>query len=239
MAVPDERSPALSTAILKLFQRKLAEVHTCLPGKITKYDQSTQLADVQVAVKYRTPTDDGDVTVEDFPVIPNVPVEHLQTANFFSSFPVAAGDFVWLHIVEQSIDKWMHQGGSPVDDPIDRRFNLKDCYATLARNPVSHIAETESDCMVLGGKGSAPRVYLQSGIIALGSKSPSEFVALATKVFNEINALRTTVNTLTSLYNSHVHSGVTTGPGSTGTTPSIASAPAAVNQVAASKVKAL
>lgn len=243
MAVADERVPALSTAIAKLLKRRLAEVHTCLPGKITKYDQGTQLAEVQVAVKHRVPTDDGETIVEDFPLIPNVPVEHLQTASFFASFPVGVGDFVWLHIVEQSIDKWMDKGGVQVDDPIERRFNLKDCYATLARNPKSNLSNTESDSIVIGHKSTGPRAYFKDTEIALGSKAPAEFVALATKVFNEINALRTTVNTWTAQLNGHTHA-VVVAPGPTTTmvlaaVPTTLLPPAAVQQVAATKVKAV
>lgn len=206
-------------------RRRLAEVHTVLPGRITKYDKATQLADVEVCVKMRTDTDDGETLVEDFPVIPNVPVEQLQTTGFFASFPIAANDFVWLHIVEQSTDKWMANGGVGVDDPLDRRFNLKDCYACLARDPKAPISETEDDAIVIGGKGSAPRVYLLNDMIALGEKSPTSFVALADAVLTEMNKIKSALAGAT-----YVNSG--------GTPTTLVIAPYTLNSPAATKVKA-
>lgn len=62
------------------------------------------------------------------------------------------------------------------------------------------------------------------GTVLIGdSDAPSEYANFATK-FNELktgfDALKADHNTLVSLYNAHVHSGVTTGAGSSGPTPS-------------------
>lgn len=235
MAISTARTPTLADAIRKLLEDRLADVHTCLPGRITKYDSAKQIADIEVCVKKRTLTDDGDVIVESFPVIPNVPVDIAQTTNFFMSFPVSAGDFVWLHVVEQSLDKWLHQGseslGSPsgpgIEDPIERRFNLKDCFATLARNPTSAIAETETDCVVIGGRASAPRVYLTSSIIGLGAKAPTSFAAKADSVQARLDALAAAISGWTPVPND----------GGAALKAALASWLAGSNNVAATKVK--
>ncbi len=228
MAVAKERLPALSAAIQGLIDHRLAEVHTCLPGRITKYDKDTQIANVKVCVKRRTPTDDGNTIVEDFPIIPNVPVDVEQSANFFMSFPIDVGDFVWLHIIEQSVDKFRKLGDVQTTsdaDPIDRRFNLTDCYATLARNPKAPITATDSDAIVLGHKSTGPRAYFTDSIIGLGAKAPSSFVALATSVTNALEAIKATLT-----------GGITTVSGGAGsfTVPLVIS-----TGVAATKVKAV
>lgn len=229
MAVPQERLPSLANAIEQLMRHRLDEVHTVLPGRITAYTQATQLADVEVCVKHRVATDEGTTLVENFPVIPNVLVEHHQTASFFASFPVAVGDFVWLHIVEQSIDKWTDKGGVKVDDPIDRKFNLKDCYATLARNPTSPLANTETDAIVIGHKTTGPRVYFTDSIIGLGAKAPSSFVALATAVQSRLDALATAINGWTPVPND----------GGSALKVALTAWLAGSNNVAATKVKAV
>ncbi len=241
MAPPVSRSPGWVEAIKMAVESTLAEVHTCLPGRIESYDKDTQLADVRITTKKKTPLEDGDTLVEEFPVVPGVRVEFSQSADFFMSFPLAAGDFVWLHIVEQSVDAWFTNGGVGVADPITRRFDLSDAWAVPARDPQAPLAETENDAIVIGGKGSAPRAYFTDSIIALGEKAPSEFIALATKTKNELDALRNTVNSFVSTYNSHTHPYVDTPAGAAVTSPttSTGTPPAVVGSVAATKVKAV
>jgi phage baseplate assembly protein V len=88
------------------------------------------------------------------------------------------------------------------------------------------------------------RVFLKAdGTVNIGT-SPSDFVALATLVKNEITALRNTVNSLVSTFNAHGHTGAAVVGGVTGTssatvlTGGAATAPAAVGDVKATEVKA-
>jgi hypothetical protein len=195
MAVPDSQEPSIIDALEAYLDSRLLDVHVCLPGRLKSYDTATQKGDVQVCVRRLVQDEDGTRVFETFPIIYDVPVDQMQTANHFISFPIAAGDFVWVHFVEQSIDAWLSNGGVNVQDPIKRRFDLRDCYATLARNPTSPVAEAESDSLVIGGKGSRPRAYFKDTDISLGSKTPTSFVALAQKVDQELQKIQTTIST--------------------------------------------
>jgi len=229
MAVPDSQDPTFIDALNGYLAGKLLDVHVCLPGRLTSYDKAKQTGDVQVCV--RRLVNDGTETAvfQTFPKLHDVPIDQLQSANFFASFPIASGDFVWVHFVEQSIDTWLDKGGGDVRDPVKRRFDLRDCYATLARNPTSPIAETESDSLVIGGKGGRPRAYFQDSLITLGSKSPGEFVALATKANTAISNILANLDTNYAL----IATGIVAGGGTY--SPVTLGAQASV---AATKVKA-
>jgi hypothetical protein len=75
--------------------------------------------------------------------------------------------------------------------------------------------------------GSINVVPALSGLVNLGADPGSDFVALAASVASELEAIQTALNT-------HTHTGVTTGPGSTGTSASGYTP----GDVAATKVKA-
>jgi phage baseplate assembly protein V len=91
---------------------------------------------------------------------------------------------------------------------------------------------------------SGERVYLNEAddVVHLGAKSAADWVALAADTKAEISALRDTVDSLITAYNAHIH--VTTAtvsagpPGVLQPPASAASPPAAVGDVAATKVKA-
>jgi phage baseplate assembly protein V len=86
------------------------------------------------------------------------------------------------------------------------------------------------------------RVFLDDSadLVHLGAKAATDFVALAAATKSEINALRTTVNSLVTTFNAHTHPYVDTPIGAAVTAPTAtsASAPAAVGDVKATKVKA-
>ncbi len=202
MAPPISNSPGWVEAIKIALQRGVREeLHTCLPGRIESYDKDTQLADVRICVKQRLTKDTGVVEYQEFigtneipGLVPGVRVEFNQSADFFMSFPLAAGDFVWLHIVERSVDAWFTNGGVGVEDPIDRHHDLSDCWAVPARDPSAPLTNTENDAVVIGHKTSGPRAYFTSSIIGLGAKAPSNFVGDGTKTMQQLADLKTAIN---------------------------------------------
>lgn len=90
------------------------------------------------------------------------------------------------------------------------------------------------------GLEAAPGAAVILGVLA---HPPTDFVALAQKTKDEITTLRNKVNDLITAFNAHVHSGVTTGAGSSGGPVPIPSsipvtAPATVQSVAADESRA-
>lgn len=236
-------SRTLAEAIRWTVESRVREIHTAIPGRVESYDPATQTADVQPMVKRVWVDPNGVEVVERYPLIPAVPVVLERADNAFLSMPVKVGCFVWLQFGERAIDMWREKGSET--DPGDLRIHsTADAVAFPGVYPGSKaLGSVHPDNIVLGFDDGVQVHLTPDGVINLGEESAADFVALASLVKNEITALRTTVNTLVTAYNGHVH--VTTATVGAGTTPgelsppaAQATAPDAVGDVAAETVKA-
>lgn len=244
------RSPLLSEVIANHVRMVLESARTSLPGRVESYDPSTQTADVKPMVRDVLVDADGNRLVESLPVVPNVPVAWPRGGGFFLTMPVQKGDFVLLVACDRCIDQWRAKGAEA--DPGDlRHHDLSDAVAIPGLYPDTQAISEASGTELVLGKDSGLQLRIGDLITLATSGGQTDFVALAQKVFDEIDSLRSTVDTLITVYNSHTHtftgatSSTCTAGGAVGTcsgtasaTSSTASPPAPVQSVAASKVKA-
>ena len=240
------RSPGLAELIRLAVKQNQGELHVSLPGEIKKYDVSEQKADVQLLLKRPLVAADGtELDAESLPLLMDVPVVFPRGGGFFLSLPLAAGDLVHVIFVERSIDQWLDKNGEETD-PLDYRMHsLSDAVAYPGLYPRKlSLADAHASNLVLGEDGGT-QVHIEpsNGTIHLGSESAAEFVALAQKTFDEIDAVRSTLNSHITNYNAHIHTttatiGPSAVPGVISPTTSSSTPPAAVQSVAADKVKA-
>lgn len=132
----------MQTSELKEFiHDELAEVRTCLPGKIMSWDGS------RATVKPAMPKQlaNGDVLAA--PQIVSVPVCFPvgMGGKAVISVPLMAGDDVTLHFSERCLDGWLSGSDAAPDDP--RQFDLSDCFATPVVRPGVGVADTENVSM--------------------------------------------------------------------------------------------
>lgn len=189
-----QRTPTLSEVIRTGIDARLLDVHTSLPGKIVSFDPARQLADVQPLTKRVLIDEDGNELVETLPVLPEVPVKFPRASGAFFSFPVHVGDFCLLIFNEASVDEFSANNGLPYAPGDLRRFSLSDAVALLGFYPVTRaLAPTDYDSndIVLGFENGT-KIYIQpgpSGLVNIGSKTASDFVALAQKMRTEIQTI--------------------------------------------------
>lgn len=243
------RSPTLSEVIRLAIKQALAEMHVSLPGAIHKYDVAEQKADVRLLLKRPLLASDGtELESESLPLLMDVPIVFPRggsgSGSGFMTYPLAAGDLVHVHFCDWSIDQWLDKRGQEVDPYDYRNHSLSDAVAYPGLYPRKlSLSDAHAENMVLGFDGGI-QIHVKPGDeIHLGSENAADFVALAQKVFDEIDALRSTVNSHITAYNAHIHTttatiGPSAVPGVIAPTTSTATAPAAVNSVAADKVKA-
>jgi hypothetical protein len=124
MVEPINPGPSFERAMDEAIERKLADVHTCLPGKVLKVNLALGMVDVQPLLKKKY----LDETVVDIPPITNVPLATYRAGKAFISLPVKKGDSVLLFFSERSLDRWLAKGGS-VDPADPRKFDLSDAIA--------------------------------------------------------------------------------------------------------------
>lgn len=239
------RSPDLAEVIRMALSAHQDKIHVSLPGAIEAYDAARQVADVKPLLRRPLVASDGtELEPESLPILMDVPVVFPRGGGFFISFPLAKGDLVHLVFVEKSMDQWLDGEGQETTPADFRMHSLSDAVAYPGLYPRGlALADAHAENLVVGRDGDAAAHFRPDGEIHLGSDGAADYVALAQLVKDEVTALRDTVNGLVSTYNSHIHTttatiGAGAVPGIISAPTSTASAPAAVGDVAATKVKA-
>lgn len=174
----------LTEAIESVFDRMVLNIHTCLPGRIEKYDYKTQKAEVKPLIKQ----DYNDNIPESWPVIVNVPVIFPRSANFILHFPLTKNDYALILFSEKAMEKWLSLGAE-TESGDNRRFDISDAIAIPGLFPfgVNSLADNNSD-VVMQYKGAGVRIK-NNGDVEVGKQS---FLKLVTENFK-------------NMFNNHVH----------------------------------
>lgn len=212
MSDAPQRSPTLAQ-VLDLFRKSMSrQLRVALPAQVQSYDASTQTVDVQPTVQDSFTDEDGNLQQFNFPVITNVPVLFPGGGGFRLTFPLQQGDFVFLMFSDRSLDVWQAQGGVNVDPLDERRHHIADAVAVPGLHPNSIPWTGASVTGVTAGKDGGPQIVFRPSTIELGGSDgspPSDFVALASLVLGQLNAI-------VSSFNAHTHltspSGGPSGP---------------------------
>jgi hypothetical protein len=203
------------------------ELHTALPGKVEKYVEATQKADVVPLIARRIPRADGTFASEPMPTIRAVPVIWPRTADWFVHMPMAAGDTVLLVCCERDFARWMQTGEA--SDPLDvRHHHLAHAVAIpgfFSRKDPIGSSNAPSNALVLGKDGGSTIRIESAGEIKVGTNA-AQFVALA-------NLVKSRLDQLQAAHDTHTHATAPLGPISV---PSVIVGP--LSDVAAQKVKA-
>lgn len=175
--------------------RVLANVRGCAPAVVTKFDSATRRCSAKIIVPEAHETEEGERVVEHLPVITEIPVAFYGSGGCRVKMPVHVGDEVLLVFSRAPLDAWL-EFGTEVSDPGDERtFQLTDAIA------IPGVQSEYTD--------SAVQIEFTETQIKAGG--------------DEKLALRDELNDLRSEFNSHVHSGVETGGGTSGTPTSTVS----------------
>ncbi len=158
--------PTLNKAIHSVVEYRLSNLHTCLPGRVEKYDPETQKADVKPLLKRKF----KDNTEIELPVIVNVPVVFPRSGGGSLTFPVVKGDGVLLLFSERSLDRWLSAGGDVAPDD-RRKFDLSDAIAIPGLNPftMNNLDPDGVNATLIFGDGKF--VINPDGKIALGNSN--------------------------------------------------------------------
>lgn len=239
------REPELFDCIETVADGMLNELHTSMPGKIVKYDNTTMLADVQPMLARTYVDEEGNDVNYDYPVITDVPIQFPRGAGFFVSFPLTAGDLVWLSFSQRSMDNYLESDGktgtvggtanngstdssypqtplSGVDPQDGRRHHISDAVAFPCGNTVKNKipgAQASATNMVVGLESGACTINIKPDGGMWITQDGSKTIQLGSSSTGDYMALASLVNTrfsnLESLFNSHIHPVITPLGGST------------------------
>jgi hypothetical protein len=179
------------------------ELHTCLPAEVVRVqtgDHARQFVDVLPALQRRAVNEDGETVDEKLPVIPMVPVAYPQGGGFFISVPLAVGDVVLLVFAERSIDSWIQtakKNSQRAVLPGDVGMHPLDGAIALPCGPAPRaelLHDVDGSNLVIGKDGGAQIHITPGGQVCLGSASPGDHVALASKVADQLTALKDAIS---------------------------------------------
>jgi hypothetical protein len=214
------------------------QLHVAMPGIVVSYDEAKQKANVQPQVKSLIIDQDGNEESLSLPELPSVPVVFPRGGGFFVSFPLQPGDQVLLVVCDRELNVWKSKGGNTTpQDP--RTHHLADAVAIPGCYPFTDVlADAHASNMVLGKDGGA-QVHVKADEIDLYEENAADFVALATDVKGELDAVKADLDALKTALAAHTHIGVTVGTASSGVSTGFATwTPHTPGSVAATKVKA-
>ncbi len=169
-------NPTLDKAIKQAIDKELYETHTCIPGIVDSVDHATKKVSVRLSLK-RKYLDEKEA--REMPIIQDIPLCTMQTANTIISLPVAKGDDCLVFFTERSLDIWKTNSESSLDlriiDPKDpRKHHISDALCLPIAKPFGtgitgdsgkiKIAYTENNKLTLDINGNLKYVNSDGSI---------------------------------------------------------------------------
>lgn len=124
----NERAPTHLQIIKDAINAALANLWTCLPCEVVKYDIDAVTVDLQPLIKIPVSLPDGEIEVVELPMLLDVPVMFPCAGGFTITHPIKKGDECLVNFADRNIDLWWQSGG--IQDPFDtRKHDLSDGFA--------------------------------------------------------------------------------------------------------------
>jgi hypothetical protein len=213
-----ERGPTLPRVIARAIEAGLVELRVAIPARVVGYDATKQRVDVQPLIQRVTLDEEDARHVETDPVVPGVPLMFPGGAGYRITFPISDGHLVvdgatlpattgTLFFADASLDRWLSGGGGIVDPEIDHAHALTDGIFVPGLRPFGAALASCPTDHATAGADAGVQIHFRGSTITIGDEAGSDFVALAQKVLDELNAIK-------AAFSGHLHA-----PGSY-TTPS-------------------
>lgn len=187
--MPVEES-SISAALRNFTLDILNEVHTCMPGRIEKYDYTQQRAEVKPLLKRAM----KNGTQLAYPNITDVPVCFPSGNNASITFPLSKGDSVLLLFSERSLNNWINTGNDS-NTELDKLHCLTDCIALPGIIPFSSTSKASNNEDVEISYKNQKITIKSNGDIEIGTGT---LLRLVTEAF-------------VAIYNAHTHPDPTSG----------------------------
>lgn len=236
------QEPTLAEVIQVMIDSNLIDLHVCLPGKIVKYDSSTQMATIQPSL---LKMNENFTVPYPWPPVPKVPIvfPRAVSGQAFIHMPLIPGDDVVMVVSERSLDNWKQTG--ILTDPADRRkFNISDAFAFPGGSGEPFAFEVDDDKAIeiknllsllqvkptgefnfendIASISLSPTgtFTLDAPLVNLGSNA-SHGAGLGDVIENRLSALESALSSFITAYTAHMHPTAAPGPPSPPIIPGI------------------
>lgn len=185
------REPDIAELIDDMISSRLLDLHTMLPAKVVSYERATHTVEARIMLRPTVPKADSSQLLEEIPPVPNVPVAWPEGGqgpagnSYYLEFPLVAGNEGVLVFSEAA---WGHfrENKGQLSPPGDlARHSLSYCAFFPCR--ISNGGEYDT-----GGQGLL--IVPDERFISVRRRGEADdFVALATKVMDNYNALKNAI----------------------------------------------
>lgn len=145
-------TPNNNKSLLNLFELTVEEITKALNcikiGEVQSFDPSKQTVSVKILHKKTNETNIDVREIEDYSVLPEVPVVIMGGGTSYISFPIQKGDNCLLLFNDFELDGWWVSGEAlPSDFP--RRHDLSDAIAIVGLNNLTKLIQNYSQFLNL------------------------------------------------------------------------------------------
>lgn len=221
-------TPTLTSVMQLAINNSLMDLHVALPCKVESYNVTEQTANLKPMIKRSIKKQNGTTQHESLPVIPNVPIAMPRFGDWFLSAPIAQGDFMFIVCSEKNMDQWRAKGTETESGEL-ATHTLDGAVAFPCNLYPSDqaLSSAHADNMVLGKDDGAQIHIKPNGEVHIYEENADQYVALGQTTDDRLLALEIKVNALITGFNlllgaidSHTHTGVMIGGGTTGSNSS-------------------
>lgn len=193
-------------------------IHTVQPATIERYNLEKRTVDVKPVITDYLKTDGQEPINLDWGIIPDCPVWYLGGGGFIASPPLKKGDPCLIIHCQRPIDEWWQSDGqTDVTPQLMDTHSETDCFVLAGKlmPQGAIICDLDADdFLITHDDGSVEvrlkpdgEVQIKATKVRMGTLTANKALALAEKVESSLNDIKLAFNT-------HVHAGVVTGPGS-------------------------
>lgn len=197
-------------AMRLMLDGRLSTSWTAIPAIVTSVNLAKMTLEAQPAIQGVVTDENGAEQLVNLPVLVDVPITYPSAGGFTITFPITPGDEVLIIFSSRCIDAWWQSG--EVSRPMEARMHdLSDGFA---------IPGPKSQPKVISGISSANLQIRKNDGTSYIEITPAGKINLVAPAGVEITGNLKVSGTviggpLNTSLTTHVHSGVTTGGGST------------------------
>jgi hypothetical protein len=190
--------PDLQMNLKRLKDEIFADLNCLQIGKITKFDKTTQSAEIEIQCKRRI----SETQIIDYPPLVDCPVFFLQGGGAYLEMPVQINDYCLVLFSDRDIDIWFSSGNKR-EPNTRRKHNISDGIALVGLNPSSSVLTLDNDKVQINA-GNYPIVFkTTSGKIEIAINgnitlnNGTEAFVLGTSFMQQLNIFLTIMSTMT------------------------------------------
>lgn len=193
------------------FGELMKDVKTSVPGHIVSFNPITQLAEVQIGLKYEL--EDG--TLGDPTVLIEVPVNFWGGAGGTLECKIEPGVEGWVYFSQECIDSWVEQGGIAIKPELRRHDQNDACFVPGTRSKPGAIKGFVNNGIRLRNNAGTSYVWIKDdGVVEINGSMlnvlcPATFQA-------DVDTMAALRNFLIDVGYLHGHTNVQNGNGVSG-----------------------